>query len=97
MASSMEYATSRPSTAYCKQRASLLCLANNTAAAGLFAEAAGRFNKLFQRKVFIHHYLQYMEEAGFQEALDSNVGLRGLYKEAEKEGQFRLSKYSLVV
>lgn len=47
--------------------------------------------------MFVHHYLEYMDEGVFREALESAQGLRGLYQEAEAElPPPRLSKYSFV-
>jgi tubulin epsilon len=36
-----------------------------------------RFNKLYKRKVFVHHYTEYMEEKHFEDAL---YGINSLIK-----------------
>jgi len=49
-------------TAPIGQPYSLLCLANNTAIKGNFEEIYDRFSKLYKRKVYVHHYTEYMEQ-----------------------------------
>ena len=44
-----------------KQPYSVLCLANNTSIALTFDEMLKRFNKLYKRKVYTHHYTEYMD------------------------------------
>jgi tubulin epsilon len=40
----------------------LLCLSNNTTISSLFETMRNRFMELYKRKVFVHHYSEYMEE-----------------------------------
>ncbi|KAG2495742.1 hypothetical protein HYH03_006339 [Edaphochlamys debaryana] len=49
----------------------LLCLANNTAIAGTFQTMRERFDKLYKRRFYTHHYEQYMDIAGFAEAAEA--------------------------
>lgn len=44
---------------------SVLCLANNTGITDKFSEMMTRFNKLYKKKVFVHHYKEYMDESHF--------------------------------
>eukprot|EP00741_Cyanophora_paradoxa_P019504 tig00021127_g18827.t1 len=52
----------------------VLSLANNCCVAGTFGEMTARFRRLYKRKVYVHHYTQYMEEGRFEDALH-NVDL----------------------
>lgn len=49
----------------------LLCLANNTAINEVFNVMSTRFNKLYKRKVYVHHYTEYTEKAIFDEAQEN--------------------------
>ena len=50
---------------------SLLSLANNTCIRQTFEAMRDRFCKLYKRRVYLHHYTEYMEEANIVEALDA--------------------------
>lgn len=62
---------------------SLLCLSNNTCIAETFEAMCGRFQRLFKRQVYVHHYTQYMEVDGMRSALDNVCALRDAYREVE--------------
>lgn len=47
---------------------SLLCLSNNTAIEQVFSKLLDRFKKLYQKKFYLHHYMQYIGEDTFDEA-----------------------------
>ncbi|KAF8067140.1 Tube1 [Scenedesmus sp. PABB004] len=47
---------------------SLLCLSNNAGIGGTFASLLARFHKLHSRRLFQHHYTEYMDPGGFDEA-----------------------------
>ena len=38
-----------------------------------------RFNKLYRKKVYVHHYTQYLEESVFQESFHTLDSLHGEY------------------
>lgn len=59
---------------------SLLSLANNCAVAGTFSAMQQRFGKLYQRRLYVHHYTQHMEAAGFEEALETVAQLAEDYR-----------------
>ncbi|KAL4496011.1 hypothetical protein ABPG72_015433 [Tetrahymena utriculariae] len=63
---------------------SLLCLANNTAIRDQFQTMVERFNKLYKRRVFVHHYTEYMDAKHFDEALNSITSLISKYEELHK-------------
>lgn len=77
---------------------SLLCLANNTSIGQIFAETSQRFLKLFNKKVYVHHYLKYIEEDKMTEANETILGLRKIYGEMEKDEPLvtELGKYKMV-
>jgi tubulin epsilon len=58
---------------------SLLCLANNCAIAGTFTTMRERFNKLYKRRVYTHHYEQYMELSAFDRAAETVTGIIDAY------------------
>ncbi|KAL2631509.1 hypothetical protein R1flu_016195 [Riccia fluitans] len=47
---------------------SLLCLANNTCIGSRFASMKESFSKLYKRKVYVHHYTQYMDAGVFEDS-----------------------------
>ena len=54
---------------------SLLSLANNCCITDTFQAMQQRFNKLYKRKVYLHHYLQYMEQPAIAAAADTVANL----------------------
>lgn len=51
-----------------QQPYSLLNLANNCAIAETFSSMEERFSMLYKRQFYLHHYTEYMEKSGFEEA-----------------------------
>ncbi|KAJ7550790.1 hypothetical protein O6H91_07G118500 [Diphasiastrum complanatum] len=45
---------------------SLLCVANNTCMRTRFLAMKGSFNKLYKRRVYVHHYAEYMNSDDFK-------------------------------
>jgi len=60
---------------------SLLTLSNNTGIAQVFKTMEDRFNTLYgpRRKAYSHHYMEYMEEDQFEQALGALKGLQEDY------------------
>jgi tubulin epsilon len=58
---------------------SLLCLANNCCIADTFSTMLRRFDKLFNRNVFVHHYAQYMEVEDMAAAKTNVLGVMNAY------------------
>ena len=54
---------------------SLLGLVNNSCVVTSFRTMQERFQRLYKRKFYLHHYLQYMEEEAFSHASDTVSGL----------------------
>lgn len=54
---------------------SLLSLANNCCITATIQAMQQRFNMLYKRKVYLHHYLQYMEQSAIAEAADTVADL----------------------
>lgn len=48
-----------------------------------------RFEKLYQKKVYLHHYKQYMESFEFEAAFESIKSLICKYNEANKQASGR--------
>ncbi|KXZ56590.1 TUE1 protein [Gonium pectorale] len=61
----------------------LLCLANNTAIASTFTTMRERFEKLYRRRFYTHHYEQYMDPSGFEQALNVVADLTDQYAALE--------------
>ena len=53
------------------QERSLLCLANHTGMESMFDAARARFLQLYSRKVYVHHYTDFIEMDAFDTALDT--------------------------
>lgn len=62
---------------------SLLCLSNNCCMADTFKTVLARFDKLYKRKIFLHHYQEYMEVEGFDTAAETLHSLVEDYKAAD--------------
>ena len=73
----------------------LLSLSNNTAVEEVFSKLQGRFQKLFKKKMFLHHYLQYIEEREIEDASTEVEELIWRYKELDKSEfePFEFDKY----
>ena len=64
---------------------SLLCLANNCCISETFAAMLQRFDKLFNRHVYVHHYAQYMD---VQAMADAKASVQDtLHSYAEHDGK----------
>jgi tubulin epsilon len=59
---------------------SLLCLSNNCCMKDTFQEMEDRFKKLYRKKVYVHHYTQYMDEHVFTESMESIHSLISEYE-----------------
>ncbi|MEW5303364.1 MAG: hypothetical protein WDW38_001690 [Sanguina aurantia] len=62
---------------------SLLCLANNTAIAGTFSTMKERFDKLYKRRFYTHHYEQYMDASNFTDSVEVVEDLIESYQSME--------------
>eukprot|EP00882_Tetradesmus_deserticola_P008036 GHRQ01008465.1.p1 GENE.GHRQ01008465.1~~GHRQ01008465.1.p1 ORF type:complete len:484 (+),score=208.82 GHRQ01008465.1:280-1731(+) len=65
---------------------SLLCLSNNCCIADTFSTLMARFDKLYKRKIFVHHYTEFMEATGFDAAAECLNGLIAEYRRADSAG-----------
>ncbi|KAG2450093.1 hypothetical protein HYH02_000197 [Chlamydomonas schloesseri] len=61
----------------------LLCLANNTAIAHTFSTMRERFDKLYKRRFYTHHYEQYMDPGGFTSAMEVVGDITAQYRALE--------------
>ncbi|GAB4819952.1 hypothetical protein N2152v2_006998 [Parachlorella kessleri] len=59
---------------------SLLALANNCAVGGTFEAMQQRFMQLYRKRLYVHHYTEYMEQQGFEEALETVAQLAEDYR-----------------
>jgi len=71
------------------QKYSMLSLANNTAIALNFEEAIERFDRLYKKKVYLHHYKDFMDVSGFDTARENLYSLKDEYKDLETEKEDR--------
>ncbi|GMH40434.1 hypothetical protein BSKO_08338 [Bryopsis sp. KO-2023] len=60
-------------------RSSALCLSNNTCIVSTFSAMQQRFQKLYKRKVYLHHYAEYMDPCFFDEASESMLNVMSDY------------------
>jgi len=65
---------------------SLLCLQNNTGIQGSFRSMLGRFDKLYSRQFYLHHYTQYIDQASFDFAREDVRQLVDDYRALEGPG-----------
>lgn len=73
---------------------SLLALANNTGFGQVVGKTVDRCKKLFRRKFYLHHYLEYIEESRFEQGLESLSSLAGEYRALENyQGSDHLPRY----
>ena len=61
------------------QPQALLALSNSGAMAGVLGEQLSRFDKLYKRKAHLHHFTQYMEAQGLQEAREAILDVQADY------------------
>jgi len=55
-----------------KQDYSLLCLANNTCVGDKFIEMEKKFSKFYSKRLYTHHYEQYLDDNNhFEETRDA--------------------------
>ena len=64
----------------------LLALSNNTAAAATLRAARARCARLRRVGAHLHHYAEYMDLAGFDEADEALADVIGAYEEVAREG-----------
>ncbi|GBF94543.1 tubulin epsilon chain [Raphidocelis subcapitata] len=62
---------------------SLLALSNNCCVTDTLGALQARFGKLYKRRLFLHHYLEYMEPAGFDEAAEAVAAVAEDYRAAD--------------
>lgn len=62
------------------QNKSVLSLSNNTGFSEILGRIEGRFSKLYSKKVYVHHYTQYLEESTFRESAATIGSLNAEYK-----------------
>ena len=67
---------------------SILSLTNSTASREVLSRLLASFDTLFKRKLYLHHYLNFIDEAFVEEAGERVRGLIDAYKAAETQGGF---------
>ena len=65
------------------QEYSVLTLSNNTSIKGVFENYSRKFHKLYDRGLYKHHYLNFMEEDVFGEAIENCRNMIASYDEME--------------
>jgi Tubulin C-terminal domain len=85
-----------PSVNYNK---SLLCLANNAGITEIFGSMSQRFNKLYLRQVYLHHYTNFIEKSMFEEARENLEGIIKSYQEInyDKDADKEVYRYSPLI
>ncbi len=59
-------------------------MSNSTAFSEILGKSLDRFNKLYRKKVYVHHYTQYIEETAFTEGAQTMDNLRQEYSNLEE-------------
>lgn len=62
---------------------SLLCLANNCCIYSTFDAMVQRFDQLFNRRVYVHHYSQFMDPGDMAQARDNVLDLTRSYQKLD--------------
>ncbi|XP_031825712.1 tubulin alpha-2/alpha-4 chain [Nomia melanderi] len=77
--------TSVPGGDLASSRRTVSMLSNNTAVRQMWTALVNKFDMMYEKKAFVHHYIsEGMEESLFQEARDNIETLINDYKEVEK-------------
>mmetsp|Transcript_17923 Transcript_17923/g.32719 ORF Transcript_17923/g.32719 Transcript_17923/m.32719 type:complete len:435 (-) Transcript_17923:313-1617(-) len=63
----------------------ILSLANNSAVSNTFQAIRERFDKLYKRRVYTHHYEQYMDLSLFGEAVEAVTDVAQRYREIDNQ------------
>lgn len=58
----------------------MLSLSNNTGFSEILSRIESRFTKLYSKKVYVHHYTQFLEESFFKESAATIGDLNAEYK-----------------
>ena len=66
---------------------SLLCLANNCGIGATFAAMQHRFQQLYRRRLYTHHYEAYIELPEFDAALEAAAWLTDSYQQLDETSQ----------
>ena len=64
---------------------SLLALSNNTCTRQIMQRLRERFMKIYKAKVFVHHYTEFMDISGFDQALENCTSVVESYQEMEEK------------
>lgn len=73
---------------------SLLCLANNCCVSNTFNAMLHRFDQLFSRRVYVHHYSQFMDPEDMANARDNVLELTHAYEKLDgQESPSHLDTY----
>lgn len=59
---------------------SILSLANNTGFSEVLGKMCDRFSKLYRKKVYVHHYTNFLDESIFTESYSTLEGLDAEYR-----------------
>ena len=63
---------------------SMLALSNNTGTRHILSRLRQRFNKIYKRRTYVHHYTRYMEEGNFDVALNNCSSVIDAYADMER-------------
>ena len=66
---------------------SLLCLANNCGIGATFADMAARFQQLYRRRLYTHHFEQYIELSDMEAAYEAVTWLADSYRQLDDVSQ----------
>lgn len=73
---------------------SVLSLSNNTGFSEILSKMMDRFNKLYRKKVYVHHYTKYLDESIFPESLECLDSLNQEYfKLMDYSGQREIERF----
>lgn len=72
----------------------MLSLSNNTGFSEILSRIESRFSKLYSKKVYVHHYTQFLEESVFRESAQTIGSLNAEYKKlADHQGGETVHRY----
>ena len=63
---------------------SMLALSNNTGTRHILERLRTKFMKIYQKKVFVHHYTEFMDVGGFDVALNNCTDVVERYADMER-------------
>lgn len=58
-------------------------MSNNTEVGNIFKKIDKRFSKLYKKKVYTHHYKEFLDDSEFDDAIEAIREIEGEYRDLE--------------